>query len=411
MARTVRDNQLGNRTVREKLKIRGKPYWRGIEEGLSIGYRSLRGRSGTWTARSYIGNQKYSFYVIGTADDRSDADGITVLSFDQAVAKARELHTKRAKQAAGITGPYTVAQAFEAYTTDLDRRGKEFYSVEKQAARYILPKLGKTEVAKLTAERLQEWLASVAAMPATGQRKFNARARRDSANRLWTTFKSALRLAVRQRKVGGDLEAEWRLVKPYKNVAVSRDRFLSVAEAKRLINACEPDFRNMVEAALATGARYGELCRLECRDFNSDSGTLSIRLTKTDRPRNVILTPEGQRLFKALTAGRAGSDPLIRRDDGLAFGAGHQERRIQDACKRAGIVPAIGFHQLRHSYASLCVKAGMPLAYVAKALGHASTRMVEKHYGHLSEDDFAKTIRANAPTFGIGKKSNVTAIR
>jgi len=411
-ARKVKDKDLGDRTARSRLPIRGKPYYRSVETGLHIGFRRLRGRSGTWAVRHYIGDQQYVVEAIGTADDNSDADGVTVLSFDQAVSKARELHTRHAKKAAGISGPWKVKDAIDAYTTDLDRRGKQFYAYEKQAGRYILPKLGDVEIVKLTAEQLQEWLADVAAMPSKAKgRKFDPRARKDSANRVWTILRSALRLAAKQRKVSADLESEWRRVEPFENVSVSRDRFLSVAEARRLINACDSDFRVMVEAALATGARYGELCRLECRDFHPDSGTVSIRFTKTGRPRKVVLTPEGQRLFKALIAGRDGSDPLIRRDDGLPFAEGHQARRMQDACERAGIKPAVGFHQLRHSFASLCVQAGMPLAYVAKALGHVSTAMVEKHYGHLDEDDFAKAIRANAPTFGIGKKSNVTAIR
>jgi len=41
-------------------------------------------------------------------------------------------------------------------------------------------------------------------------------------------------------------------------VAAARVRYLTVAEAKRLLNACNPDFRRLVQAALATGARYGE---------------------------------------------------------------------------------------------------------------------------------------------------------
>src|SRR5262249_15812948 len=125
MARTIKDKELGNRTSRERLAIQGKPHWRGIETGLQVGYRRLRGRSGTWTARHYVGEGKYAFDVIGPADDRSDADGVTVYSFDQAVAKARELHTNRAKQAAGIHGPLTVDQAVTAWITRLDQDGKD----------------------------------------------------------------------------------------------------------------------------------------------------------------------------------------------------------------------------------------------------------------------------------------------
>ena len=54
--------------------------------------------------------------------------------------------------------------------------------------------------------------------------------------------------------------------------------------------------------------------------------------------------------------------------------------------------------------------AGMPLMIVAKNLGHARTRMIEKHYGHLAPSYVADEIREKAPKFGIAK-SNVTALR
>ena len=47
----------------------------------------------------------------------------------------------------------------------------------------------------------------------------------------------------------------------FKNVDTARLRYLTIAEAQRLINASEPDFRLLVQAALQTGARYSELAR------------------------------------------------------------------------------------------------------------------------------------------------------
>jgi hypothetical protein len=44
---------------------------------------------------------------------------------------------------------------------------------------------------------------------------------------------------------------------------------------------------------------------------------------------------------------------------------------------------------------------GVPLMIVAENLGHADTRMVEKHYGHLAPGYVADAIRAGAPKFGI----------
>jgi integrase len=74
---------------------------------------------------------------------------------------------------------------------------------------------------------------------------------------------------------------------------------------------------------------------------------------------------------------------------------------LADACKRAGIVPPINFHALRHSFASLSVMAGAPLLVVARALGHSTTRMTETHYAHLSPSFEASEIRRAAPRFGI----------
>jgi hypothetical protein len=55
--------------------------------------------------------------------------------------------------------------------------------------------------------------------------------------------------------------------------------------------------------------------------------------------------------------------------------------------------------------------AGAPLIVVARNLGHADTRMVEKHYGHLSASYVADEIRRAAPRFGtIADDSRIAAI-
>jgi integrase len=73
---------------------------------------------------------------------------------------------------------------------------------------------------------------------------------------------------------------------------------------------------------------------------------------------------------------------------------------MADSCTRAKIEPPASFHTLRHTYASHAVMAGAPLMVVARHLGHADTRMVEKHYGHLSASYVADEIRRAAPRFG-----------
>lgn len=235
------------------------------------------------------------------------------------------------------------------------------------------------------------------------------RRRQASANRVLTILKAALNRAWRRGKIASN--AAWTRVEPFENVDAARVRYLTVAEAKRLINACDHGFRPLVEAALQTGARYGELARLQVHDFNSDNGTVAVRQSKSGKPRHVVLTDEGVALFRQLSAGRAGSAVLIPRADGSPWQASHQARPMIDACERAKITPRVSFHILRHTWASLAVMNEVPLMVVAKNLGHSDTRMVEKHYGHLAPSYVADTIRAKAPRFGFKAESKVTTLQ
>ena len=74
--------------------------------------------------------------------------------------------------------------------------------------------------------------------------------------------------------------------------------------------------------------------------------------------------------------------------------------------RRRSIFMAYGTLGLR-----ACRDARMPLLLVAKNLGHTSTRMVEKHYGHLAPSFVADTIRATAPRFGVKATGNVKRLR
>jgi integrase len=133
------------------------------------------------------------------------------------------------------------------------------------------------------------------------------RKRRATANRILTVLKAALNHAWKSGHVASD--DAWRRVKPFRAVERARVRYLSEAECVRLVNACEPAFRNLVRGAMLTGCRYSELTTMHVADFNADAGVVTVRESKAGKPRHVVLTAEGQKLFATLTAGKLGSDP------------------------------------------------------------------------------------------------------
>jgi integrase len=212
----------------------------------------------------------------------------------------------------------------------------------------------------------------------------------------------------RDGKVASDVP--WRTVQPFREVDSPRLRYFTKEEVTRLIDSAQGSFRDLVKVALFTGCRYGELGRLRARDFNADSGTVFVGQSKSGKARHVVLTDEGRRFFEMLTVGRPGEALMLFHADGAAWGPSHQIRPMVEACSAARINPVAGFHILRHTAASHLVMSGVPLDVVAHNLGHADTRMTERHYNHLAPSYVAETIRKFAPTFGTADETNIVLI-
>ncbi len=423
MARTVRDAKIESREARRKLPVNADKVWRAISQGAHIGY--YKGpQAGTWYARCRI-NDRYAIRTMGKADDNQDADGITVLNFAQAQDKAREWFRLAEQQALGLapTKDITVSDAAQRYLDWFKDHRKGYQETLLAINAHILPSLGDKLVADLSAKIIRDWLNKLAATPARKRSKMGKktafhdtpktddakRARKASANRTFAILKAMLNKAFQDELVKDDLA--WRRVKPFSKVDEPKVRFLTEVESRRLLNACPEDLRAMVRAALLTGARYSELANLQARDFNSDTNLVLIRQSKSGKSRHIPLSHEGCDYFKAITAGRAGEHRLFQRSNGENWGRNHHVRALQIACKNAQIEPAIGFHELRHTYASLLAQAGADLLTISKLLGHSDTRITSRHYAHLCDKGLALTVQEKLPNFGYTKTDSVVSLR
>jgi len=415
IARKVRDSQIENRTARSRLAGRRKPYYRLMQEGLHIGYRKPKsGGAGRWIVRVYKGNEDYEVQALeGFADDYADADGVQILNFGQAQERARKI----AGRPAASSKMETAADALAYYL-----KAKPSADAENRIKALIEPKLGSTKITNLSTEKIRDWhhgLAKQAPRLRTRKderQKFrkidgdeDLRRRQASANRTLTTLKAALNFCFDEGLLSSN-EA-WRRVKPFKGVEVGRVRYLQKEEVRRLVNAADEELRPLVQAALLTGCRYGELCRLTKADYNRDAGTVAIRKSKTAKPRQVILNAEGKKFFDTISAGREASEMLLVRNNGRPWSKSHVARPMRVACANARIKPPISVHGLRHTYASLAVMNGTELFVLARNLGHRDVRMIEKHYGHLSDSYLTAAIRENVPALGIVGKTKLQHLR
>lgn len=368
MPRAAKDTKLDTREARSRLKVRWEPYWRSVMPGLFLGYRSNK-TGGVWIARVRRATG-YEEGRLGIADDAvaGDVDGL-VLSYGKAVEAAMQfaLTAKPPKSPRTVGTGTTVAQAIDAYLANLLKRRpgtSGATTARQQADRYILPALGDRLVASLKTKELSDFVKGVASTPATVRAKGAAkrrnrqdydlsdpvvmRSRFETAKRVWTTLRAALTHAWREEMEGVKEDSQWRKVKlQAPAVEEQPPRMLDEDEVRRLLEACAaPDLKLLVEGALHTGARLGELTAMRVRDFTGDA--VAIRQTKPINPKTLHqpLTQEGATFFERIAKGRAPGDLLFTHMDGKGWEKS-QHSKAMAATLAAAKIDEASFKTLR----------------------------------------------------------------
>jgi integrase len=169
--------------------------------------------------------------------------------------------------------------------------------------------------------------------------------------------------------------------------------YLNYEDAQRLSDGTKPArWRTMAILALNTGLRLGELAALRWDAVDLSAGRLVVRLNVY---RGHLGTPKGGRdrevplNKKAMSAlaqwpRRLGSPWVFPQKDGsfMRNPHHHSAHAILKLAKTAGIRP-IGWHTLRHTFASHLVMRGVSLKAVQELLGHSTIEMTMR-YAHLS---------------------------
>lgn len=161
-------------------------------------------------------------------------------------------------------------------------------------------------------------------------------------------------------------------------VAPKEVDYLSSEESALLLSdATEPRWQGMVLVALHTGLRLGELLALEYSDVDPTSQVLRVSRSivrgivdspKSNRIRRIPMTRAVTQFFA--TGPRFGL-VFPRRDGRAHVNDSTAENAIKRMCRRVGL-RLIGWHTLRHTFATNLAVSGIPLHVAQRLLGHSS---------------------------------------
>jgi integrase len=186
-----------------------------------------------------------------------------------------------------------------------------------------------------------------------------------------------------------------------------RLRFLTEDEINKLLVECPKHLQRIVECALNTGMRRGEILSLKWSQIRN--GFIYLEKTKTNEARQIPVNDTLARMFKDMRKNQGlGSEYVftyaksedklkgkkpVRKRIKLAP-VPERVRNIKSAFKaavgRAGIED-FRFHDLRHTFASHMVMRGASLKEVQEILGHKTMTMTLR-YAHLSQEHKKKAV-------------------
>jgi integrase len=180
-------------------------------------------------------------------------------------------------------------------------------------------------------------------------------------------------------------------------------RVLTPEEAKRFVEICRAESEALVFlVALTTGLRPSEYLALRAGDFDPGRSSLTVTRTlersngswkfaETKRPRSrrTVAVPDevAERLRTLIASEHLEADPLLFRSSTRC--PLHERNLVQRVFKpllrRAGL-PDIRLYDLRHTFATLALREGVPARLVSEQLGHASVAFTLEFYGHVLEE-------------------------
>lgn len=340
---------------------------------------------------SYIGSDGRRHYLYGR--DR------------KAVKDRLEAALKEMELGVFVAGPgQSVRQFLEAWLTDANARlrPRTVQRYESLIRLHVIPTLGDVSLRKLTPQHLSSLYAELLAKQSPA-----------SVAQLHAVLFGAFRLAMRWNLIGRNPAEAVQAPKVQR-----REMSVFTPEQAQMLMGADDPLSCLYVLALTTGMRQGELLALRWRDVDLDAGIIRVNrnlvrikgawlLADVKRAASRRQIQVGRLAIDALKAHRIRSAETLlllghRIDEGtLIFtdakgdplnGYHITERAFKPLLRRLEL-PAIRFHDLRHTAASLMLSQGVRPDLVSRRLGHSSAAVTMAIYAHLMPGDEAEAVR------------------
>lgn len=191
-------------------------------------------------------------------------------------------------------------------------------------------------------------------------------------------------------------------------------RALTGGEVRQLLHALDAyyekkkNYKNVnmliypyVYLAIYTGARRGELCALTWDDIDIEKCTVSINksinehldieVPKTTNAYRVNVIPKDV-MAKLLPFKDRKCNKVFHTCTGEYIKPSNIARAFRNILKFSAL-PHICLHELRHTHATLALRAGVPITDISKQLGHASISTTLDFYSHASNESSENVVK------------------
>ncbi len=266
---------------------------------------------------------------------------------------------------------YTLQDSLKHYFLSCERRNLKALKYIQAHSRIISKAIGHLRLCDLTVKKLEEYRDS----------RLNTVSPASVKHELGIIKRSLTEFCNSKGFTGYQVP----FIRPPK-ISNARTRRLKSAELVSLLSVISNhEVRALIQLAIETGMRRGELIRIEAQDIDYDRRTLAVNQTKTNVPRTIPLTTTAISILKDQQS-RASTDTLF------SIKADSLTQAFARACAKTGI-QNLRFHDMRHEATSRFFEMGLSLMEVASITGHQDPRMLRR-YTHLDASDLLKKLDA-----------------